>query len=73
MTEIVTIDCLQTLDWARVRAIYAQGLASGMAAFATTPPVWKSWDAGHFAFGRLVARSDGGVVGWAALARVADT
>lgn len=61
-------------DWAAVRAIYAQGLATGLAAFALTPPSWSNWDKAHFSFGRLVAGNDEGqVLGWAALSAVPDT
>lgn len=73
MGQQVSIDDMRTVDWARVRAIYAEGLADGLAAFLTTPPVWKTWNANHFDFGRLVARCDGRVVGWCGLSRVADT
>lgn len=60
--------------WGAVRAIYAEGLATGIAAFRTTPPIWKQWDAGHLGVGRLVARaSHGEILGWAALAPVADS
>ncbi len=68
-----SIDDMQRGDWARVRAVYAEGLATGLAAFMTTPPIWPAWDAGHLAVGRLVARRDGAIIGWSALARVADT
>jgi phosphinothricin acetyltransferase len=69
-----TIDPLRREDWARVRAIYAEGLATGLTAFTTTPPRWDQWDRGHLALGRLVARDKSGVLsGWAALAPVPDT
>lgn len=55
-------------DWPQVRAIYAEGIASGQATFETEPPEWEAWDAGHLPHGRLVARDGGRVVGWAALA-----
>jgi L-amino acid N-acyltransferase YncA len=61
-------------DWKQVRTLYAEGLATGIAAFMTDPPRWESWDEGHFDIGRLVARTeDGTVIGWAALAHVPDT
>lgn len=61
-------------DWPDVRRIYAEGLATGLAAFTTTPPGWKDWDKGPLTLGRLVVRSDDGTVsGWAALAPVPDT
>ena len=65
---------MQRRDWIQVRAIYAQGLASGLAAFMSTAPTWKSWNAGHLAIGRTVARQQqGGLLGWSALAPVPDT
>ncbi len=67
------IDQMQRHDWAKVRAIYREGLATGLAAFMLNPPVWKDWDAGHLGFGRLVARQGNAVLGWAALGSVADT
>ncbi len=64
---------MEPADWARVQAIYADGLATGIAAFMRKPPLWKAWNAGHLATGRLVARRDDAVLGWAALASVADS
>lgn len=69
----VTIEPMQQRDWGKVRAIYAEGLATGIAAFMTTPPLWKAWDAGHLPLGRIVARRDMEIVGWAALSPAADT
>ncbi len=68
----VQLEPMQPHDWSAVRAIYAEGLATGIAAFMLNPPVWKDWDAGHLACGRLVARDGGAIVGWAALAPVPD-
>jgi L-amino acid N-acyltransferase YncA len=68
------IDGMRRADWAQVRGIYREGLATGLAAFMRTPPGWKTWDARHLPLGRLVARHrDGAVVGWAALTPVPDT
>lgn len=68
------IDDMKPDDWDQVRAIYREGLATGLAAFMTNPPSWKTWDAGHLTVGRLVARmDDGAIVGWSALAPVPDT
>jgi hypothetical protein len=36
------IDAMHRRDWTQVRAIYAQGLATGLAAFMSLPPNWKS-------------------------------
>jgi L-amino acid N-acyltransferase YncA len=59
-------------DWPAIRAIYEDGIATGDATFETTAPDWPAWDATHLADHRLVARLDGRVVGWAALAPVSD-
>jgi L-amino acid N-acyltransferase YncA len=59
-------------DWERVRAIYEQGIASGQATFEQEAPTWERWDAAHHSFARLVARSDGRVIGWAALSPVSS-
>ncbi len=67
------IEEMQRRDWSQVRAIYGEGLASGIAAFMLAPPVWKVWDEGHLSLGRTVARdSTGRVLGWSALAPVPD-
>jgi len=67
------IDAMQPADWGQVCAIYAAGLVTGVAAFLSDPPDWKVWDATHLPLGRLVARQDGVLHGWAALSPVADT
>jgi phosphinothricin acetyltransferase len=70
----VAIDDMRKHDWTEVRAIYREGLATGLAAFMLDPPSWNVWDSGHLPVGRLVARaSDNAIVGWAALAPVPDT
>lgn len=53
-----------------MRAIYAEGIATGQATFETEPPSWEEWDAGHHPFARLVADDLGRVLGWAALSPV---
>jgi L-amino acid N-acyltransferase YncA len=69
-----TIDDMTRDDWRRVRAIYGEGLATGLAAFTTSPPKWGAWNASHLEFGRLVARrAPGDVAGFAALSPVPDT
>ena len=59
-------------DWPAIRAIYEAGIRSGDATFETEPPPWEEWDAAHLAAHRLVARSGGAVVGWAALSPVSS-
>lgn len=56
--------------WPRVRAIYAEGIATGQATFLSTVPDWSEWDEGHLAHSRIVAMLGGEVVGWAALSTV---
>jgi L-amino acid N-acyltransferase YncA len=63
---------LQPEDWPAVRAIYQAGIDGGDATFETAVPEWAAWDAAHLAEHRLVARLDGRVVGWTALAPVSD-
>jgi L-amino acid N-acyltransferase YncA len=64
------IEEMQFGDWETVRNIYLEGLATGNATFETGAPQWEVWDAGHLPFGRLVARVEDHVDGWAALSRV---
>lgn len=73
MDNEYTIDAMQPSDWAAVQSIYREGLATGLAAFMLTPLIWKDWDAGHLKVGRQVARRSGDILGWSALAPVADT
>lgn len=53
--------------WPSVRAIYAEGIATGHATFETEVPEWEAWDAKCLSEGRLIALVDGSVAGWAAL------
>ena len=60
-------------DWEQVRAIYLEGIATGVATFETQAPAWEKWDAGHLQKMRLVARVAGEeILGWAALSPVSD-
>ena len=63
----VIVDVMQAEDWPVVRAIYEEGIATGNATFETETPEWAAWDARHLSVCRLVAREDGGIIGWAAL------
>ena len=64
------IEAMQPEDWPAVREIYLEGIATKNATFETEAPEWAKWDAGHLKACRLVARSNGQVVGWAALSPV---
>jgi L-amino acid N-acyltransferase YncA len=68
----IDIDSMTPGDWQQVRTIYLEGIAAGQATFETDAPAWERWDAGHYPFARLVARSNGRVVGWAALSQVSS-
>lgn len=56
-------------DWPDVARIYAEGVATGLATFETEVPEWRAFNATHRPEGRLVAVSDGRLVGWTALSR----
>ncbi|MFC4160290.1 GNAT family N-acetyltransferase [Chitinimonas lacunae] len=59
-------------DWAEVRRIYLEGIASGNATFQTEAPSWESWDANHLPVCRFVAEADGVMLGWAVLAAISS-
>ena len=52
-------------DWPDVREIYRQGIDSGDATFEREIPGWEDWNARRHLTCRLVAESDGAVVGFA--------
>ena len=68
----VSIEQMVERDWPAVRAIYEEGINTGNATFEKSPPEWGAWDAAHLRSCRLVARSDKGVLGWAALSPVSS-
>ncbi len=63
---------LEPDDWPAVRAIYLEGIATGIATFQTEAPDWEAWDAGRLRACRIVATDAGRVVGWAALSPVSS-
>ena len=66
----VTIEGMATDDWPAVRAIYEEGIATGLATFELAAPDWEGWNHSHRPDCRLVARDrSGAIVGWAALRR----
>ena len=71
MTRI-EIRSMEADDWPAVSQIYGDGIATGNATFETTVPGWETWDRGHSDDCRLVAVTDGKVVGWAALSPVSS-
>lgn len=67
---MVEIEEMRPEDWSDVSRVYAEGIATGQATFEEHAPAWDEWDHGHLPECRLVARRDGRVVAWAALAPV---
>jgi phosphinothricin acetyltransferase len=58
-------------DWPAVAAIYGQGIDGRNATFEIDVPSWEMWDGLHLDGDlRLVAREEGQLLGWAALAPV---
>ncbi len=64
------IEELRPADWEQVRRIYLEGLATGEASFEVEAPSWEAWNQNHHSHSRLVARRDGQVIAWGALAAV---
>ncbi len=62
----MTVEEMRPADWPTCARIYEEGLDVGT--FEDEVPSWEEWDAAHLAAPRLVARENGAVVGWAALA-----
>jgi L-amino acid N-acyltransferase YncA len=66
------IEAMSAKDWSAVRQIYEEGIVTGNATFETEAPDWAAWDEAHLPDHRFVARLDGRVVGWVALAPVSS-
>ncbi len=71
-SRMVEIAAMEAANWEQVTAVYAEGIATGVATFETETPTWEEWDAAHLSLARLVACSDGEIVGWAALAPISQ-
>lgn len=65
----VRIELMTPADWLDVRAIYEEGIATGLGTFETVVPSWEEWNAARLPHSRLVAREQS-TVGWAALSPV---
>jgi L-amino acid N-acyltransferase YncA len=63
----VLVRPLDPSDYPAVAAVFAEGIATGLATFETTVPSWEEWDAAHLSDHRFVAEEDGEVVGWVAV------
>ncbi len=68
--ERIRIEPMTEDDWPAVRAVYLEGIATGLATFEHRAPQWEAWDGSHRPDCRLVARdASGSVLGWVALSR----
>jgi len=65
------IEVMKTDDWAEVRAVYEEGLTTGVASFEISAPSWEDWHRARLPHSRLVARENT-VLGWAALSAVSQ-
>jgi len=65
------IEVMKTDDWPDVRAIYEEGLATGVGSFEIAAPSWEEWNRARLPHSRLVARENT-VLGWAALSPVSQ-
>jgi len=65
----VRIELMIPADWLDVRAIYEEGIATGLGTFETVASSWEEWNAARLPDSRSVAR-DRSTVGWAALGPV---
>ncbi|MGJ7921674.1 N-acetyltransferase family protein [Neobacillus sp. LXY-4] len=72
MENPIQIDNMLQEDWEQVRNIYQEGIATGNATFQKEAPSWEDWNNSHLSECRLVARSEGKVLGWAALSPVSS-
>ncbi len=69
----IKIEAMIDSDWPRVREIYAEGIASGIATFEEDLPNKESWDVSRIIEkGRIVAKKGNLIVGWAALSPVSS-
>lgn len=66
------LSSLTEQHWEQVRAIYLEGIATGLATFETEAPTWERWNAGHLACCRLIAHEGEEIKGWAALSPVSS-
>lgn len=70
MNQEFEIRAMQPADWPAVRAIYLEGIATGLATFEIEAPSWEAWSESHLEVGRIIAQGDNAILGWAALSPV---
>ncbi|MDS0526737.1 GNAT family N-acetyltransferase [Clostridium sp. SHJSY1] len=67
-----TIEEMKNSDWNEVSKIYLEGINTGLATFQNSIPTFEEWDKGHIKSCRLVAKSNGKVLGFATLSSVSS-
>lgn len=70
--RLCAIETMGFGDWPDVRSIYSEGISTEQATFEAGLPEWTAWNANHLQHSRLVARSNGSILGWAALSRISN-
>jgi phosphinothricin acetyltransferase len=69
----IQIESMTSTDWPEVKHIYQQGIETGNATFASSPPMsWQEWQSEHIESCSIVARSEAAIGGWAALTPVSS-
>ena len=66
----ISIEHLEASDYPAIRKIFQEGIDSGLATFETHAPDWQEWDKRFWNKCRIVARSNGQIVGWGSLSDV---
>ncbi len=54
-------------DWPEIKAIFEDGIKTGVATLESSAPSWEFWNEAHLEFGRLLTEENGVITGWAAL------
>jgi L-amino acid N-acyltransferase YncA len=67
---MIEIRQLEANDWAFVKNIYLEGIATGQATLQIEAPSWEEWDQGHLKTLRYVAIANQQIAGWVALSPV---
>ncbi|OHB61744.1 MAG: phosphinothricin acetyltransferase [Planctomycetes bacterium RBG_19FT_COMBO_48_8] len=66
------VEKMKDQDAPAVKEIYQDGIDTGNATFESEAPEWKQWDKSHLRDCRIVAKSEGKIVGWVALSSVSE-
>jgi L-amino acid N-acyltransferase YncA len=64
--------CMADMDARDVLAIYEEGISGRQATFEASAQSWEQWDTAHLPECRFVAKSNGTILGWAALSRTSS-